>query len=194
MIEPRRARARAVAILCGTLACAPVGASSTSTTAPTTEPVSARREAKQAPGEVLEAVVPLVDGGTLDLASLRGTPVVLVLATTADDTFAPIRAALEELVARHPEGLAIVVVATDPAPELVPRTWPGGPTSVHVGWDPQGALATRLQVRTLPTHFVLNREGRVVVVRGGSEPAALDEITSAATRTAASAAPENAGR
>lgn len=185
MIEPRRARARAVATLCGTLACAPVGASSTSTTAPTTDQGSAPREARQAPGELLEAVVPLVDGGTLDLATLRGTPVVLVLAATGGDTFAPIRAGLEDLIARHPDRLTVVLVATDPDADLVPRAWPGGPQSVHVGWDPQGALAARLQVRTLPTLFVLDREGRVLTVRGGTERAALDEIEATVARAAA---------
>lgn len=170
----------AAAMMLHALACAPKASPTPATTTPAAEPANGGRDAREAPGEVLEAIVPLLDGGTLDLATLRGTPVVLALATTTDPSFAPLRTELEALIARHPERLALIVVATDPDPDLVPRTWPGGPGSVHVGWDPQGALATRLQVRTLPTIFVLDGKGRVVTVRGGSKPGVITEVASAA--------------
>lgn len=176
------ARSVATAVILGALGCTPKATPAPATVAP--EPEADARDAREAPGEVLQAVVPLLDGGTLDLETLRGTPLVLALASTAADTFTPIRAALEELIAQHPEGLAVIVVATDPRAELVPRAWPGGPGSVHVGWDPQGALATRLQVRTLPTLFVLDRDGRVLAVHGGTDPAALKAVTAAADAAA----------
>ena len=176
------ARWAAAAMMLHALACAPKASPTPATTTPATEPANGGRDAREAPGEVLQAIVPLLDGGTLDLATLRGTPVVLALAATTDESFAPVRVALEDLIARHPEGLAVIVVATDPEPDRVPRTWPGGPGSVHVGWDPQGALATRLQVRTLPTLFVLDADGRVVTVRGGREPPVLEDVTFATDR------------
>lgn len=180
-----QARASTVAALVMAAACAPSRSRVPSTAAPTEAPAAeAPADAREAPGEVLEAVVPLIDGGTLDLATLHGTPVVLAMGVTTDEAFAPIRSAIEDLVARHDGELVVIVVATDAEAEAVSRVWPGGPDAVHLGWDPQGALATRLQVRTLPTLFVLDREGRVVVVRAGRDRAALDEVVAAADRAA----------
>jgi hypothetical protein len=40
-----------------------------------------------------------------------------------------------------------------------------------LGWDPQGALAARLQVAALPTVVVLDRGGRISFVQGGARQA-----------------------
>lgn len=150
-------------------------------------------DAREAPGDVLVATIPRLDGGVLQLEALRGAPLVLVLGATADPAFDDVRGSIESLVGRH-AGLRVVVVAMDPTEDVVPRTWPGGPQSVVLGWDPQGALAARLQVRTLPTIFVLDRDGRLALVRGGASATALAEIEAVTDALATDAAGSGTGR
>jgi len=143
--------------------------------APLPDPVHA--PVNREPGELLEATVPLVDGAGLPLSELRGRVVVLELSATWADRWSESFAFYNRLVQLHgPERLAVVVVAMDneratlsPEPGLRGRGF-------DLGWDPQGALAARLQVAALPTVVVLDRAGRISFVQGGSPPGATQAI------------------
>jgi hypothetical protein len=50
-----------------------------------------------------------------------------------------------------------------PEPGLRPRGF-------DLGWDPQGALAARLQAAALPTVVILDRRGRITFVQAGAPP------------------------
>lgn len=127
-------------------------------------------------GEVLELVVPLWGGGQQDLAELRGRPVLLDLA----DAPAPGREAAQQryraLVEREGDAVVVVSVALDPEVAALPAAWTDDRPPFVLGWDPQGALAARLQLATLPTVLLLDPAGTIVSVHEGSPPddAALD--------------------
>ena len=66
--------------------------------------------------------------------------------------------------------LAVVVVSVDPErATLSPEPDLRG-QGFELGWDPQGALAARLQAAALPTAVVLDRAGRIVLVLAGAVP------------------------
>lgn len=123
------------------------------------------------PGELLAATVPLVDGDGLDLTSLRGRVVALELTATWAGRWPETFAFYSRLLQEHgPDRLAVVVVAMDAErATLSPEPGVRG-RGFDLGWDPQGALAARLQVAALPTVVVLDRQGRVAFVQA-SDPA-----------------------
>jgi len=130
---------------------------------PTTElpdPVGA--PVNHQPGEQLTATVPLVDGDGLALASLRGRVVVLELTATWTRSWPETYPFYARLLQEHgPAQLAVIVVVMDSErAALSPEPGLRGP-GFELGWDPQGALAARLQAAALPTVVVLDREGRV---------------------------------
>lgn len=143
--------------------------------APLPDPVHAPIDRET--GELLDATVPLVDGAGLPLARLRGRVVVLELSATWADRWAESFAFYNRLLQQHgPDKLAVVIVAMDseratlsPEPGLRGRGF-------DLGWDPQGALAARLQVAALPTVVVLDRGGHISFVQGGSPPGATQAI------------------
>ena len=122
-------------------------------------------------GELLEATVPLVDGDGLPLGDLRGRVVVLELTATWADRWPETFAFYSRLLQQHgPDRLAVVLVAMDnERAALSPEPGVRG-QGFDLGWDPQGALAARLQVAALPTVVVLDRHGRVAFVQGGAPP------------------------
>ncbi len=121
------------------------------------------------PGELLAAIVPLVDGHGLDLERLRGRVVVLELTATWADRWAEAYPFYTRLLQQHsPDRLAVVLVAMDSErATLSPEPGVRGP-GFDLGWDPQGALAARLQAAALPTVVVLDRQGRIAFVQGGA--------------------------
>ncbi len=143
--------------------------------APLPDPVHAPIDRET--GELLEATVPLLDGAGLQLASLRGRVVVLELSATWADRWSESFAFYNRLLQQHgPDKLAVVVVAMDseratlsPEPGVRARGF-------DLGWDPQGALAARLQVAALPTVVVLDRGGHIRFVQGGTPPGATQAI------------------
>ena len=129
------------------------------------------------PGEQLDLVIPLPGGDILPLAQLRGRVVVLELTRAANpgwpETFAFYNRLLREY---GPDRLAVVVVAVDPERAALS---PEPDVRVHgfeLGWDPQGALAARLQAAALPTVIVLDREGRISSAQAGPAPGAARSL------------------
>lgn len=119
-------------------------------------------------GEVLDVTVPLVDGRGVPLQQLRGRVVVLELTSAADPAWRETFSFYNRLVREHgPEHLAVFVVAVDPERAALSPEPDLRADGFELGWDPQGALAARLQAAALPTVVVLDRAGRIAFVQGG---------------------------
>jgi len=129
------------------------------------------------PGEELAVTVPLVDGDGLALASLRGRVVVLELTATWTRSWPETYPFYARLLREHgPDKLAVIVVALDSErAALSPEPGVRGP-GFDLGWDPQGALAARLQAAALPTVVVLDREGRIAFVQADAPPGATQSL------------------
>lgn len=113
-------------------------------------------------GEQLDVTIPIVGGGTLELASLRGQPVLVEISASWELGFAEAHVLYAELLAEHPE-LEVVLVVADPEDAGLD----GLPSNFHLAWDPAGALAAKLSVATFPTMFVLDRGGQISYVDNG---------------------------
>lgn len=160
-----RALAGAWLLAAAALACGPRADSGTGDTrAPGAGPSALSRRV----GQVLELSVPLVGGGQQGLAELRGRPVLLELAD----------AGVRERDAAHQRwralaehgGVAVVCVAMDADANALPASWIDDPPPFVLGWDPQGAIAARLQARVLPTVVLLDASGTIVAVYEGTLP------------------------
>jgi len=133
-------------------------------------------------GERLELTVPLLAGRGLPLPALRGRVVVLELTSAALPSWPAAFARYNDLLREYGAGrLAVVVVALDREREILS---PEPALRLHgfeLGWDPQGALAARLQAAALPTTLVLDRDGLLVYAASGPhEPSALHDAVRAA--------------
>ncbi|HEY8378349.1 MAG TPA: TlpA disulfide reductase family protein [Nannocystis sp.] len=132
------------------------------------EPLAPAAPIRHAAGEILDLTVPLAGGGGLSLRDLRGRVVVLELTSAALPSWPATFAFYNDLLRHHgADRLAVIVVAVDP--ERAPLS-PEPELRRHgfeLGWDPQGALAARLQVAAFPTVLVLDQAGRIVLASAG---------------------------
>jgi hypothetical protein len=170
------------------VACRPVEAPGSPEAAPIDGETSTALEPatpiNRATGERLDAIVPLLDGGALDLAELRGRAVLLEISATWAEGWAEGHAAHRLLVDELGDRVAVVVLAADADPMLLENERAGPWT---VGWDPMGALAARLSVAGFPTYVVLDPAGRIAAVQRGANASDLDQLH-AAVRAALEAA------
>jgi hypothetical protein len=127
-------------------------------------------------GQPLDATIPLFAGDSTQLSALRGKVVILELSATDrpgwQQAHTHYRALLDELA----PALEVVAVSIDGAVEPLRAEWDVDPPPFVLGWDPQGALALRLGVKSLPTAFVLDREGRIVGATAGFDAKTLREL------------------
>lgn len=138
-------------------------------------PLMPEQPANREAGEVLELTIPLLGADPLELASLRGRPVVLDISASWEDGWSELHAFEAEVVERHPD-LAVIVVSAEPDD----RSLGGLPVALMPAWDPAGALAAKLSIALFPTVFVLDREGRIIAVSSGwDEDDTLDVIAQA---------------
>lgn len=165
------------------LACAPSSAAHTPAAPPTAEPPSAVDEAtadaSAAPqkGVPIELDVPLISGESEALANLRGKVIVLLLSSSDRPGWSGFRAHYEaRLQEVGRDRLVVVAVANDPDPERLKTEWDRDPPPFLLGWDPDGALALRLGVATLPAVFVLDSEGKAQGSLAALDEAALDTV------------------
>ncbi len=121
-------------------------------------------------GELLDVAVPLVGGGTQALAELRGQPVLLELSDAGSPGREQAQARWRALVDRREDALAVVSVALDAEASALPASWTDDPPPFVLGWDPQGALAARLQLAVLPTVVLIDARGAIVAVFEGEPP------------------------
>lgn len=158
----RRARAGVLAAL--VLAAAGCGPAAGKGGGGTQTPASAPSAVAGRVGEVLELTVPLVGGGQRALAELRGTPVLLELADASSPDRDAVQRRWRALVEQRGDAVTVVCVAMDADPNALPASWIDDPPPFVLGWDPQGAIAARLQLRVLPTVVLLDAQGRIVAV------------------------------
>lgn len=128
--------------------------------APPSTPPSTLPPSRHAAGEVVDANVPLPDGGVLGLAELRGKLVVLELVDTAHRD-AAVESDYAKVQSEAPD-VEIVMVSLDA------EGWVGDVPPFRLGWDPQGALGARLLVASVPTVMLLDRDGRVAAQYSGA--------------------------
>lgn len=129
------------------------------------DPLLPSEPANRAAGDELEATISTAGGGSIELSSLRGRPVLLEISASWEPGFAEAHALYAELLATKPELAVIVVIAEPDDGALL-----GLPAEFTPAWDPAGALAAKLSVATFPTMFVLDRDGRIsAVVNGWSD-------------------------
>jgi peroxiredoxin len=138
----------------------------------------AEREASnRGPGELLEETVPLLSGEALDLASLHGRVVLLELSATWVETWEEAHQQFGEMLRQNgDDDLVVIVVSLDTERDRLEADWERNAHPFLLGWDPQGALAARLQVVALPTVFVVGRDGRIAHVLSGSDPSDRNEM------------------
>jgi hypothetical protein len=126
-------------------------------------------------GEPLDATIPLFAGDSTELSALRGKVVILELSATDRPGWVEAHAHYRELLGEVPS-LEVVAVSIDDAIEPLQAEWDRDPPPFVLGWDPQGALALRLGVKSLPTTFVLDAQGRIVGATAGFDGKTLQEI------------------
>ncbi|MEX1362352.1 MAG: hypothetical protein AB1Z98_04455 [Nannocystaceae bacterium] len=153
---------------CGFAGCGPAGGGTAGEGTTNPSSVLERSGLSERRGQVLELTVPLLGGGRLELAELRGRAVLLDLGDASNPARDEAQARYRALVERD-ERVVVVSVALDATAEDLPASWQDAPPFV-LGWDPQGALAARLQLVMLPTVVLLDTQGRIVSVHEGATP------------------------
>ncbi len=165
------------------LGCSPSSASRVPAPTPAAQTPSAVDEASAdasaAPqdGVPIELDVPLISGESESLANLRGKVIVLLLSSSDRPGWSGFRTHFEaRLQAVGRDRLVVVAVANDPDPEQLKTEWDRDPPPFLLGWDPDGALALRLGVATLPAVFVLDADGKARGSLASLDGAALDTV------------------
>ena len=140
--------------------------------------------ANRAQGEQLDATIPVIGGGALELDSLRGRPVLIEISASWEPGFVEAHELYTELLAEHPE-LEVILVVADPEDAGLE----GLPSDFHLAWDPAGALAAKYSVATFPTMFVLDREGRINYIDNGWTELVAASIADAVALVSSSSVP-----
>lgn len=140
-------------------------------------------------GDPLELNVPLVGGGELSLASLRGGCVLVEISATWEAGFEEVHARFDPW-AQQWAGAQLAIVSINVDEELASEDAfvPEPDSRIYLGWDPQGAVAAQVRAATFPTYFVLDLEGRVSAVLADWEPETLRALEAALDSACAEAA------
>jgi hypothetical protein len=141
---------------------------------PDLPPLLPEQPANREAGELLELTIPLLGTDPLELASLRGRPVVLEISASWEPGWTELHAFEADVVAQHPD-LAVIVVAAEPDD----RSLRDLQLTLMPAWDPAGALAAKLSVALFPTVFVLDRNGRILAVSSGWDDETIDVLAQA---------------
>ena len=133
-------------------------------------------------GAYVQAILPSLDGGSLDLARLRGQAVVLHFFTTWSLAAQVDVGELRKTRQRLPPGaVTIVGVGLDPDGPRLLRPWR---KAVHADWaiglptdDLTGAQSGLGRIQVVPTTVVLDGAGRVAWRhQGGLPPGELERV------------------
>ncbi len=127
-------------------------------------------------GQPLRATIPLYAGDTTELDALRGKVVILELSATDRPGWIEAHRHYRALLRELSEQLVVIAVSIDGSIERLQSQWDVDPPPFVLGWDPQGALALKLGVRSLPTTFVLDPQGKIVGATAGFDAETLKEL------------------
>lgn len=70
-------------------------------------------------------------------------------------------------------GLTVIAVNVDTEQQLAAAFLQATPAQFHIEYDPQGQMATQLNVAAMPTSFLLDRSGKIVKQHSGFREAQL---------------------
>ncbi len=154
---------------------------------PVTAPQQVRMVAEQTGPETLvgqaapQFSLPLLDGGTFDLASYRGKQVVLL------DFWAtwcgPCRVAMPTLVEVSREyadkGVRYFAVNLREKPEVIRSYLKEAKLEIVVPLDKDGGIARKYNVNGIPTMVIVGKDGKVKKVHVGSSATLKQQLTSA---------------
>ncbi len=70
-------------------------------------------------------------------------------------------------------GLTVIAVNVDTEKQLATEFLQATPAQFHIEYDPQGSLATQLNVTAMPTSFLLDRNGKIIKQHAGFREAQL---------------------
>lgn len=125
-----------------------------------------------------DAGTPATAGGRVDLASLRGRPVVLDFWATWCGPCQAESPIVNTIARRYKErGLAVVGVNTSDEDGLAEAYVRKKGLGFPMVYDEGNLIAKKYGVTSLPTLIVISKEGKIVAVRNGlTSDGALDEI------------------
>jgi thiol-disulfide isomerase/thioredoxin len=110
--------------------------------------------------QVADWELPLLDGGTLSMAELRGKPTILTFwASWCGPCRAEIPALKEEHSIYASEGLQIIAINVDTNLNAAKAFMTTTPISFPVALDPKNSLRNVLSATTLPTTIYVGRDG-----------------------------------
>lgn len=138
-------------------------------------------EGKPAPGASFAVVANGDAGARMDLASLKGHPVVLDFWATWCGPCAMQAPILDRIARRYEkQGLVVLGVNVDDPPEVARSYAAKKKLSYPIVIDASRASSQRYDVDKLPSLVVIDREGRVVkYLTGVVDEASLDEVIAA---------------
>lgn len=112
--------------------------------------------------------VPRVDGTGFDLTALQGKIVIVEWSASWVDSWKQSYPLYNDLLITYgAQQLAVILISLDHDGERL-HPEPGVRTrGFELGWDPQGALAAKLQLAVLPTLVIMDTNGKIALVEQG---------------------------
>jgi cytochrome c biogenesis protein CcmG/thiol:disulfide interchange protein DsbE len=121
-----------------------------------------------APTEALELRLPDLQGQSVDLAAARGKVVLVDFWATWCKPCEASFPFYAELLERHQKrGFELWAVSVDVDDQAVQAFLQTHPVPFRILRDPEGKVPERLDLRTMPTAFLVGRDGRVRLVHAG---------------------------
>lgn len=128
----------------------------------------ATAKAPPAPAEALSLQLPDLQGQTVDLASARGKVVLVDFWATWCKPCEASFPFYAELLERHQkQGFELWAVSVDVDDQAVQAFLQTHPVPFRILRDPEGKVPERLDLRTMPTAFLVGRDGHVRLVHAG---------------------------
>lgn len=117
--------------------------------------------------EPLEFSLPGANGDTVDLKDFRGKPVILDFWASWCEPCKTAMPFFDELQAKYGDALVVIGVSVDDRAEAMKEALAQRPVRFLIVHDQKGSLAQRLEVSTMPSTYLLGRDGVVRQVHRG---------------------------
>jgi peroxiredoxin len=172
-----------VAILFVGICCLGFGTGSTATTGTQTTTTGNTTNTLSQNQAAPDFTLPLLSGGTFQLAAQQGHPVVLYFMSTTCATCAQGSQQLaQEMQAAHVHGAQALAIDVNPGDRpadlqsFVQSVGQPAATNLQWGIDPNGTIATAYGVQTLESMVVINAHGQIIA--SSSSPLSSAQLTS----------------